>query len=138
MELIPTLSKAKLPKGYSYPVGAEALSAALRGVPQYPDISILFSWRDTYWASKYQTKLKAAGRIDLIALHFNSASPWQAAGWSICVHAVPLEHAQKAREMVARVALPALRAVLASSADHCHVHWKASYDLANGSISVDG
>lgn len=41
--LIPTLSKAKLPREMSFPLGAEKLSAALSGVPHFGEMRLCFS-----------------------------------------------------------------------------------------------
>jgi hypothetical protein len=131
MELIPTQWKEKLPRGYSYPVGAELLSQALWGIPHYPDLSIGFSWRDTFWASAYQARLKALGDIDLIKFHRSHPDDW-----TISVNAVPSAHSRSARESILTIALPALRAVLLSSLVAPGYSWKATYNLASGVLRV--
>jgi hypothetical protein len=66
MRLIPTTRKEKLPKGFSYPLGAEAISAALDCVPQLGNATFWFKWRDEYWASEWRQKLKTLGDVKLL------------------------------------------------------------------------
>ena len=40
--IIPTVSRSKIPSSLSYPVGAEAISAALALTPQLPEIRLNF------------------------------------------------------------------------------------------------
>jgi hypothetical protein len=129
LELIRTSRKEKLPKGFSYPVGAEVISAALVGVLQFNEAAISFSWKDTFWASEYNPRIRANGRVTVFEVNY-----WNA--WRIFVHAVPSEHAQRAREQ-----LPSLLSVLASQlrgtpAEPRHFRWEASYDLATSTLSV--
>jgi hypothetical protein len=63
MILIPTAKKQRLPKGFSYPLGAEAISAAFAGVPQLENASLWFSWRDEYWASEWRRRIDALGEV---------------------------------------------------------------------------
>ncbi len=39
---IKTRYRQPIPKGLSYPVGSEAISSALKGVPQFAELSITF------------------------------------------------------------------------------------------------
>jgi len=39
MQLIPTLSKEKLPKGFAYPISATALPIAFEGIWQFDDVT---------------------------------------------------------------------------------------------------
>ncbi|HEY7955652.1 MAG TPA: hypothetical protein VII38_10175 [Polyangia bacterium] len=45
MALIPTTFRRRLPKGLSYPIGAEAISAALAPVPHYAALRLCFEKR---------------------------------------------------------------------------------------------
>jgi len=51
--LIPTLYKTRLPREFSYPIGAEALSEQLAGVPQFSEFRICFSDVVSAWKSKF-------------------------------------------------------------------------------------
>jgi hypothetical protein len=125
MQLITTIRKEKLPKGYSYPLGAEALSRALTGVPQYSMLSITFNWRDTFWASDYQANLKALGRIKIVELN-----PW-GLDWRIFVNAIPVDQSHEARAQLISVGLETLKSQLNDAgADTKDCHWIAYYDLS--------
>ena len=52
--LIPTLYKTRLPREFSYPIGAEALSEHLASVPQFSEFRICFSDVVSAWKSKFQ------------------------------------------------------------------------------------
>jgi hypothetical protein len=129
VELIRTSLKEKLPKGFSYPVGAEAISTALDGVPQFQALSIHFSWKDTFWTSKYNAKIRAAGAITILAVNF-----WRE--WRMSVHAVPSEHSKNAREQLT-ILLPFLAVQLrAAPTESTFFRWEASYDLASSVLAV--
>ena len=131
MELIPTRLKERLPAGFSYPVGAEAISASLHEVPCYCDLELQFSWKDSFWAARYQEKLAALGKISIIVLRYFR-------GWTIQVNAVPRSHAKAARDLVAEQALPALALVLSSAPEEPeHLQWVASFDLSTNVLIVD-
>jgi hypothetical protein len=133
MEPITTTRKEKLPKGYSYPLGAEALSQALIGVPQYSMLSITFNWRDTFWASEYQNKLKALGQIKIVELN-----PW-GMEWRIFVSAVPAEHSHAVREQLSSTGFNSLKSQLnAAGADRKDCRWIAHYDLSTRHCNYTG
>jgi len=52
--LIPTLYKKRLPRNLSYPIGAEALSEHLAGVPHFSEFQLCFSDVVSAWQSKFQ------------------------------------------------------------------------------------
>jgi hypothetical protein len=131
MDLIPTRSKEKLPAGFSYPVGAEAISEALRGAPQFEEFVLQFAWRDNFWASQYQEKLAALGRISIVVV-------WYFQGWSIQVNSVPRAHAHVAKVLVLEQALPALVQALQSAAENpTYFRWVAGIDLSSNSLITD-
>jgi len=43
-QIIPTQHKSKIPHTLSYPIGAKAISEALWGVPQFPELTVHFSF----------------------------------------------------------------------------------------------
>jgi hypothetical protein len=100
-------------------------------VPQYVDLSLSFSWKDLFWASKYQEKLRKLGSIELFDIHYQLPIGLQStASWDISLCAVPSEHAHSAKQGLVK-ALPALKAVLAGTPKNPdHFRWKAFYDLA--------
>ena len=129
MLLIPTQLKEKLPAGFSYPVGAEAISAALRDVPFFDELELWFSWKDQFWASEYQEKLESRGPIAVIDARHNLS-------WTIRVNSVPRTHASVARELIQEQALPSLvKALVASSEAASGFRWTAIFDLATSTLS---
>ena len=93
MKLIKTVRKEKLPKGFSYPIGAQALSEALQGIPQFDDIELWFSWRDEFWVSRWQKRLQARGTLSLLQASY---SPHL--GWYLYLYSVPSDYTVSARE----------------------------------------
>jgi hypothetical protein len=94
MRLIPTCRKEELPRGYSYPLGAERISAALEGVPQLDNAELWFHWRDEFWSSRWRRRVLAGGVVTLLEISF-----WKYFGrWHVRVYSVPSEYAQSARE----------------------------------------
>jgi len=94
MRLIPTARKEKLPKGFSYPLGAEAISAAFHGVAQLDNSKIQFEWRDEYWASKWRKKLKTLGDVNLLEVGHSPLSGERV----LRVFSVPSEYSVAARD----------------------------------------
>ena len=131
MDLIPTRCKERLPKGFSYAVGAEMVSTALHGVPQYDELELTFSWRDSFWASQYQERLAAKGAISVIEARYFR-------GWTIEINSVPSSHAVLTRELVSGTALPALASVLLNESIHPeHFRWIAALNLASDSLQIN-
>ena len=94
MRLIPTARKEKLPKGFSYPLGAEAISEALDGVPHLAKAAIWFDWRDEYWASGWRKKIESRGSVNLLEI---GASPLSGEP-VVYVYSVPSEYSAVARD----------------------------------------
>jgi hypothetical protein len=94
MRLIPTGTKEKLPQGFSYPLGAEAISAALDGVPQLDNATFSFVWRDEYWASEWRQKLKARGDVKLLEVDHSPLSGERV----LRVYSVPSAYSVVARD----------------------------------------
>ena len=131
LELIRTRLKEKLPKGFSYPVGAEMISTALEGIPHFQELSIRFSWKDRFWASKYNASVRAAGKLTMISVNF-----WRE--WVISVHAVPSQHRNSAQVQLGTL-LPVLANQLrAAPTEATHCRWEASYDLASSTLAIGG
>jgi len=125
MILIPTRYKEKLPAGFTYPLGAQAISATLQGVSYVSDLNLHFSWKDIFWASKYHAKIAAQGSI-----HVLNASYCQ--DWTIELCSVPSEYASVVRELTTLSALPALASALScTSAKPHHFQWVAAFELSS-------
>jgi hypothetical protein len=133
--MIKTIYKNKLPKGYSYPVGAEIISAGLSDVPQYDELEIGFRIKDEYWASRYNRKIKEAG--DIIVLEASYFSYSWGSGWSIRISSVPSAFKKDASEKIISQVLPVLREQLLKAGMNVeHFTFSASYSLATGDIKI--
>jgi hypothetical protein len=110
MRVIRTSRKERLPKGFTYPLGALVISAALDDVPQLETASFWFQWRDDYWASEWREKLAARGEIRLLEVGFSPLSGERV----LCVYSVPSEYSVVAREHLI-TELPRVRQALLSS-----------------------
>ena len=109
MSLIKTASKEKLPKGFSYPLGAAAISAALEGIPQLDNILMWFSWRDEFWVSRWRKRLQAKGPLTLMRVAYSDYF----GRWDVHVYSVPSNYTIFARETL-RTELPSARARLSA------------------------
>jgi hypothetical protein len=94
MHLIPTARKEKLPKGFSYPLGAESISEAFEGVPHLQNATIWFDWRDEYWASRWRKKIKSHGSVKLLDVGASALSGEPV----LRLYSVPSEYSLLARE----------------------------------------
>ncbi len=99
--------KQRLPKGYSYPLGAQAIVAALGSVPGLEGAQLWFSWRDEYWASEWKQKIAALGEVILMEVADSCLGP----GRDVRVYAVPSEYSLAARARLLSE-LPRVRRVL--------------------------
>jgi len=94
MNLIPTARKEKLPKGFSYPLGAEVISEAFEAVPHLEHATISFDWRDEYWASSWRKKIKNRGSVKLLEVGASRLSGDPV----LRLYSVPSEYSLVARE----------------------------------------
>jgi hypothetical protein len=116
MQIIPTQYKSKIPHTLSYPVGAKAISEALRGVPQFSELTVHFSFwnqlaRHHGTATPYciiQARFSGPLRF-LSASRSIEEQNQDRQRWSIAVHAVPrsLRHVIQAK--ILSEALPSIR-----------------------------
>lgn len=109
MHLIPTTRKEKLPKGFSYPLGAEGISEAFDGVPHLEKATIWFDWRDEYWASSWRKKIESRGSVKLLEVGICPLSGEPV----LHVYSVPSEYSSAAREHLL-AELPRVREKLSS------------------------
>jgi hypothetical protein len=107
MATFPTATKERLPKGFTYPLGAQAIVAALGSVPGLEGARLWFSWRDEYWASEWRQKIAALGEVILLEVADSCLGP----GRDVRVYAVPSEYSLAARARLLSE-LPRVRRVL--------------------------
>lgn len=134
--MLQTQSKEKLPKGHSYPIGAEALSVALEGIPQFNSIILSFWHKDEFWTSSYNQKLKGGGEIAVLRAEYGS--PFYE--WRIHVCSVPSTVKKIATGAITQKVLPALKAsyqnlgkAVPSSA---HQYFEATISLSSGLVQI--
>ena len=94
--MIRTKEKEKLPKGFSYPLGAEKVSEVLGEIPQLEFSGLRFNWRDEFWKLKWQKRIRELGVLTLIRAQYQPL--WDEL-W-IFVYSVPSEYSEAARELL--------------------------------------
>ena len=123
--LIPTRDRTKIPSGLSYPVGAEAISAALAGVRQFPDLSLSF-W--CLWpAEVFRVPPESDAFLPVVEASFEKVSPgatgsragaekgWYSEKWHVYVYPVPSGAKARVRQGLVDVGLPLIRGWLEAS-----------------------
>lgn len=126
--MIPTLSKAKVPKAMSYPLGAEAISEGLAGAPHAAELSLSFSARAVWPASEFQRLVREGLPYRVLtaayqpprkpgrsAPNFLVERGWYAGRWSVTVYPVRRESRHAAGRLLREQGLPAVVAWLRSS-----------------------
>jgi hypothetical protein len=100
--LIPTRYKVRLSREFSYPIGAEALSEQLAGVPHFDEFQISFSDVVGAWKSKFQQMLAEGADYKIVRVRF--WSPFE-------ISVYPVQRALKhaAQEALVSHGLPQLR-----------------------------
>lgn len=100
--LIPTRYKVRLSREFSYPIGAEALSEQLAGVPHFSEFQICFSDVVSAWKSKFQQMLAEGADYEIVRARF--WSPFE-------ISVYPVQRALKhaAQEALVWHGLPRLR-----------------------------
>lgn len=132
--MIKTTDKEKLPKGYSYPVGTEIISAGLSEVTQYEDLQIIFRMKDESHISLYNRKIKEAGDIIVLSMY---SSYGRFRYWRMTARAVPSAFKKDASEKIISQVLPALREqLLKAGINEEHFSFSASYSLTTGDIKI--
>ena len=115
MVLIPTSFKDKLPRGLSYPIGAELLSEALAGVPQYDTLTLSF-YGSAPLRSYHPTRVLAASYSNsppgLTGSNEGIAQGWYGESWGITVSAVASDLKSVVRGKLLEAGIPRLRAWL--------------------------
>jgi hypothetical protein len=120
--IIPTLSRAKIPRNLSYPVGAGAISEALASVAQFQELKLIF------YSSKFDIGVRS-GRYELRSYEFlrveylHNAKPGEEqpvsslslyprppqSRWKIVVQPVPRVLRHQINQYILKSALPEVR-----------------------------
>ncbi|MCU0876120.1 MAG: hypothetical protein MUE50_27680 [Pirellulaceae bacterium] len=131
--MIPTQYKSKLPRPLSYPIGAEALSAALVGAPHAESFSVFFYERPVEPASRFQTILAQKHPYVLLVAEYRTRKMpgytgaqfmidrgWYGEKWEVTVYPVLRELRHEANRLLRDGGLPLVAQWLRSSA---HAGW---------------
>ncbi|WP_165071412.1 hypothetical protein [Paludisphaera rhizosphaerae] len=126
--MIPTTYRAKLPRGLSFPIGAEAVSQALVGTPRFEALSLTF-WDQAVWpASKFRRLLEERSPYKVMTAEFHPArkpgvsaaeymiqSGWYDEKWELFAYPVLAEFRHPANRLLRETGLPAVASWLKSS-----------------------
>ena len=124
MELIRTGYRDKLPRGLSYPVGAEAISSALVNVPQFNDLWISFSRSGWMEISSGSKQVSSFMRAFATSLNFDSGGADLSI--PIAVPAVPSKYRQLVRKAIIQYGLPVIKVWLTTPR---HQTWYEGFRL---------
>lgn len=126
--MIPTRHKARLPKSLSWPLGAEAISAALADAPHVADLTLSFADSPVWPASEFQRLLRESRPYPLLVAQYRPASKpgyggmtalvergWFEAKWELQVNPVPRADRAAAAAALRETGLPAVAEWLRSS-----------------------
>ena len=150
MTTIKTRYRRPIPKGLSYPVGAEAISSALDGVPQFDELSFAF------WCASPSQSLKVPSDtetfVEVLRASFSKISPgatgsnhgvelgWYSEKWALEVYPVPSESKARVREGLLKSGLPGIRTWLMTPRDQTWRYGRhscvAAARLLDGEIHV--
>lgn len=151
--MIPTRSKSKLSQDLSFPIGAQAVSEGLTGVPHYDDIELSFSVYAVYPDSDFRRYLREELPYRIIQFDYRPATNagyvtandmvewgWNDPKWELAVYPVLRSRRHEVNQFIREQGLPAIRQWLQSSEavgweDHQHT-LKLVFNFADGSLSV--
>lgn len=152
--MIPTRSKAKLPKTLSYPLGAGAITEALADAPHVADLSLSFSDTPVWPASEFQRRLREGQAYPVLFAEYVPAQKpgyyaakaladggWYDARWVLHVYPVRREVRHAAAGLLRAQGLPAVAEWLRSSG---RAGWEGRrhslqllFGAADGTLSVE-
>ena len=130
---MPTARKQKLPKGFSYPLGAAEISEVFDAVPHLRNASIWFDWRDEYWASSWRKKIETLGSVKLLEV---GASPLSGEP-VLHVYSVPSEYSLAAREHLL-AELPRVRRKLLDRRHTANARMAVTLNLSEAGANPQG
>jgi hypothetical protein len=120
MHMILTKFKDKLPKGFSYPIGAEKISLGLARTPQIASFELCFQHKDEFWASSYNEKLRQKKPLKIVEITYRNPNVgisssqymidagYYSPSWKINIYAVPKEYSVDVKEQLNSIAIPNL------------------------------
>jgi hypothetical protein len=152
--MIPTRSQAKLPKALSYPLGAEAISAALADAPHAAEFGLWFCADTGSSASLFQQRLREGRPTKVLAAEYVPAQGpgysrsrglveggWYDARWSLDVYPVLRGRRHPVGQALRERGLPAvvewLRGSDAVGWDTRHHRIELVFNPAEGTLSIN-
>lgn len=113
MKLISTAYRQRLSKELSYPLGAELLSEAFSGVPQYPDLFIEFHGRWNGTPAEVRRLAREGHDLPVFkASYVDFTKLYGEERWKLQVYPVPSEDKSRTRQAIIEHALPKVRSWL--------------------------
>jgi hypothetical protein len=150
--MIPTSYKSKLPHTLSYPVGAEALSESLKGVPQEAALSVGVYSQPILFASEFRKLRDSKSPYPILNATFRHIQPgvsasnrfiaegWYEETWELSVYPVPRELKFVARQILLSEGLPRIKKWLSAerppSWKHGRKHCEIYFTENDGRIIV--
>jgi hypothetical protein len=126
--MIPTRFKYKLPRGFSYPIGAEALSDALAGTPNFELLSVWFVDPARSRGAAFRRVISERLPYTILSAEFRPAlglglwgsrdgieKGWYDEKWQVTVYPVLRELRHLANQLLREQGLPAVAHWLRSS-----------------------
>ncbi len=150
MKLIPTRHKDKLPREFSYPIGAKEISDAMADVPQYALLSLIFHDKDTFWASEFKERIRNEKVIKVIEVEYFRSHAYAGAPkdfvesghfepkWTVKVYALPVQYRHDVNVAIKNFAIPIYVSWLheIGSIDTYKLHRKSfGFDLAKRDLT---
>jgi hypothetical protein len=121
--VIPTMSKAKISRDLSYPIGAEGISRAVEGVPQFPLVRLQFHhWSDSHLRRGEYEFLRVEYLNNVFRPDHYPVSPLYQRPpqyqWEIVVQPVPRVHRHRIKRYIVESAFGEIREWLVQRADY--------------------
>jgi hypothetical protein len=150
-EEMKTRYRRSIPRGLSYPLGLEAISSALKGVPQFEELSV------TFWCLNPAALLRVPADSDrflrVVEATFEKISPgctgsnagvdagWYSEKWALHVYPVPSRAKARVRKGLQTSGLPRIRAWLEAPREQAWLYGThscvASVRLGDGEVDVE-
>lgn len=105
MQLIPTIEKKKLIKGYSHPISAQEISEGLFCVPQYQELKIQFY---EAWSPYYPEAVKNKIKLRIFEIEYSNNGNFPSY-WTIKVSPLPQSYRNEANKYLINIALPKMK-----------------------------
>jgi len=117
-ELVFTRYKAKLPKNWSYPIGLEIISKAIKNIQFTDKVGLGFFWESDWPHSKFQQTVKDLGELDL----FRYTGTYSPDYPSFLIYAVPSKIKSDVREALETDILPQFVEWLSNNNENKYFH----------------